>query len=328
MAFKLTLLPRRCMHKVSTPGDREEIACQIPELMTKLEMAMPIGWNSTVIHIFTFHTLEIMTRAGPYHAANILDIERYHTKFKTFARAKKHVMTSINNHFLLHEAAQTARMDADMIWTDCPAHSTFAGHAARLDSEDKSDRVCTPKGQATAGHLNDEEFQQVQTLWADNYEVYHALHQKFNRFCRNARGAARPANISEWNPMYSPLSEKETKWQKMVPITKVCEHTHTCCVLYLPLEKYCCLVLIMYRYGRVLSCTPCRFGRTTREFNLEEVCSDRVNRKAKPMQTTHTYDSTTCLPKPGIEAELKKVSHKSNECLCTSHTQGGPREWW
>jgi hypothetical protein len=208
------------MHKVSTPGDRADLAQQIPEVMTQLEMAMPITWNTTVIHIFTFHTLDILKRAGPYNVANILDIERYHTLFKSFARAKKHVMASIHNHYILHEAAQSARLDEDMIWTDAPARSTFAGHAARQDSEDKRDRLCEPLGEKDQGHLTPEEFQQVQTLWADNYATYQGLHQKFNRSCR-ARPALREAGLSEWKPVLSPLSEEEKKWQRMEPITEV-----------------------------------------------------------------------------------------------------------
>jgi hypothetical protein len=210
------------MHKVSTPGDREDLGRQIPEVMTKLEMAMPIAWNSTVIHIFTFHTLDILTRAGPYHVANILDIERYHTLFKSFARAKNHIMASINNHFLLHEAVQSSRMNENMTWTDAPARSTFAGHAARLDSENKSDRLCNPIGGSAAGDLTPEEFQQVQTLWADNYAVYNGLHKKFNHFFRRVPAARRPS-LSVWRPERISLSDEETNWQKMESTVKVCD---------------------------------------------------------------------------------------------------------
>ena len=180
---------------------------------------MPITWNSTVIHIFTFHTVEILMSAGPYHVANILDIERFHTLFKSFARGKKHIMTSIHNHFALHEATQSARLDQDRVWTTDAAGSTFAGHAARLASADKTDHVCAPKDKGVGGVLTLEELQQVQTQWADMFPVYHGLHRKYNRYCNRRAIANRPSTIAEW--IHPSISSEEKKWQAMTPEIKV-----------------------------------------------------------------------------------------------------------
>ena len=89
------------MRKVSTPGDRAYLEENIPVVMTKLEMMMPIDWNTTVIHLFTNHTIDTIKALGPFNAANILDIERFHTLFKSLARGKENVMASIKNHYLL-----------------------------------------------------------------------------------------------------------------------------------------------------------------------------------------------------------------------------------
>ena len=81
-------------------------------------------------------------------------------------------MASIKNHYLLQEVSLSARMNENMDWTTLPAKSTPAGYAGRLDSEDKDDRMCQPFGAATNNTLLPDEFQQVQTLWADSYPVY------------------------------------------------------------------------------------------------------------------------------------------------------------
>jgi hypothetical protein len=122
------------MRKVSTPGDRAYLVDSIPVVMTKLEILMPIDWNTTVIHIFTHHTVDIIKALGPFNAANILDIERFHTLFKSLARGRENVMASIKNHYLLLEVALSARMNEDLDWTTLPAKSTPAGYAGRLDS--------------------------------------------------------------------------------------------------------------------------------------------------------------------------------------------------
>ena len=64
----------RCTFKVSTPGDRMHVAERLPKLMTEIERVMPIDWNTIVIHIYVFHTLDILCKLGPFSAANILDI--------------------------------------------------------------------------------------------------------------------------------------------------------------------------------------------------------------------------------------------------------------
>jgi len=322
------------MHKVSTPGDRRDLAREIPVATTKLEMAMPIAWNTSVMHIFVFHTLDIMKRAGPFHVANILSIERYHTLFKTFARSKKHVMASINNHFQLHDAAQHSRMNENMTWTHAPARSTFAGHAARLKSDDKSDRLCDPVGRGTAGDLTAEELQQVQTLWADHYPVYHKLHQKFNRFCRNVRGPLRPDGLSEWRPIRPPLSNEEQAWQKMKSTVKVCIFEDSVRCMY---ARVCVGCGMAYCFGTAYCFgeTYCfggayRFvcGRISREFDMEAMSSEHAPPDKRGRPTTHTCVSTMHLLKPDTTVSRKRDSRKSNACLCTRRTRAAPREWW
>lgn len=207
----------RCTFKVSTPGDRMHVAERLPKLMTEIERVMPIDWNTIVIHIYVFHTLDILCKLGPFSAANTLDIERFHTVFKKLARGKKNVMASIVNHYALMENATLARLKSDQEWSFPAAKSSFAGHAARVDSEDKADRHCEALGNYQAERLTPAEFQQVQTLWADHYPVYAELHRKFRRY----RGR-RVQDIGGWVPgNRTTLTTEERKWKQMGPKIKV-----------------------------------------------------------------------------------------------------------
>ena len=172
----------RLMYKVSTPGDREYIARRLPTIMTQLETRMPLNWNSTVLHLFTFHTISTIEKAGPYIACNILDMERFHTLFKGLTRGTKNVIASIRSHFLLLEVSLAARLDEDMTWTCMPASSTLAVLSARLASQDRADRLYDVSGSGDHSILSASEFQMVQTLWADENPVYKDLHRRFNRF--------------------------------------------------------------------------------------------------------------------------------------------------
>jgi hypothetical protein len=188
----------RCMYKTSTPGDRATIRKQLPVVLTSLEMKMPINWCTMVIHVLGFHSLDQFEEAGPYVVSNLLDIERYHTLYKSMARGTNNVMASINNHYALLEAAISARLEDDIAWTTAPTVSSVAGLSARMDSRDRADRFCRALGGATSSTLSDEAYQQVQTLWADAYPEYAAFHRRFNA-ARRRRVDGIYESISMWS---------------------------------------------------------------------------------------------------------------------------------
>ena len=231
---ELVYTVHKLMLKTSTPGDREQLEKDIPRLMTKLEMKLPLSWNTAVVHIFTFHALYNILVAGPFVDTNILDIERFHTLFKSLARGSVNVMASITNHYLILEASLLARLVEDTTdWVRLPAVSTAAGYAARHDSADKTDRMWLPKSPGPVYRIPfGDDVQQLQTLWADHYPEYREFHAKFNRTSRNRRynkrkrgGEAVRAKdtIEEWT---SPnITSNEKLWQKMPFAVKV--HTHS-----------------------------------------------------------------------------------------------------
>ena len=236
--------------------------------MTKLEMMMPIDWNTTVIHLFTNHTIDTIKALGPFNAANILDIERFHTLFKSLARGKENVMASIKNHYLLLEVSLSARMSAEVDWTSLPAKSTPAGYAGRLDSEDKADRMCQPFGKVTCTTLTSDEYRLVQTLWADSYPIYNNLHRRYNAWVRqNSKSRKNTQSLAKWVPRPAglrnasapdALTNEEKNWQQMtneIKVARMLAHcTHTLfgfaysfwlCVLFLALRTIfdflCCI---------------------------------------------------------------------------------------
>ena len=141
------------MYKKSTPEDRAGVRKRLPIVMTRLEMQLPMQWNTSVVHIFTFHSVSILEMAGPFCSSNMLDIERFHTLFKGLARGTKNIMQSICNHYVLLEASQMNRNTVDMEWASPARRSSIAGLAQKPDSAFKTDRCYRPKGAATPGKL-------------------------------------------------------------------------------------------------------------------------------------------------------------------------------
>ena len=136
----------RCMYKSSTPGDRAYIRSHLPRVMTKLEMVLPLQWNTTVVHVFVFHTVHILESCGPFCSSNMMDIERFHTLFKSLARGRTNVMESIKNHYEVLEASLQNRGTVNMEWTADARRSTMAGMAEKPDSAFRTDRCIRPLG--------------------------------------------------------------------------------------------------------------------------------------------------------------------------------------
>ena len=217
------LFARRGMYKTSTPGDRAAIRVRLPAVLTSLEIKMPINWCTMVMHILGDHCLDQFEAAGPFVVSNLLDIENFHTLYKSLARGSTDVMKSINNHYSLLEASIAARLGDDIEWTTAPTVSSVAGLSARFDSQDRADRFCRPLGKDTDCTLTDAAYQQVQTLWADEFPEYAAFHRRFNS-ARRRRVTGIYANISVWSS-HTAVSPLERQWARMTAEVKV--HTHT-----------------------------------------------------------------------------------------------------
>ena len=180
---------------------------------------MPINWNTAVIHIMLCCILAQMEAVGPFHCANLLDIERFQTVFKRLARGTADVMESILNHYVLLESSLSNRLTSDVEWATPALPSTVAGYLGRLDSSDRADRICHGLGASTPYVLSGEEYKQVQTLWADEYPAYLSLHRKFNAARRRSGRARQCASVSLWRS--AEITPEEQKWQGMKPEVQV-----------------------------------------------------------------------------------------------------------
>jgi hypothetical protein len=213
------------MHKVCLPDERIWVYKTLPILMTKLEIAMPTIWNTFVVHLFVFHTVAILEAAGPYCECNMLDVERFHTRFKSFARGTN-VMASIKTNFEIMEASQQNRLMEDMEWTAPAQRSSAAGLAARADSANKKDRCVEPKGASTKEVLNPVDLLQVQDLWSIEVPAYDRFRDRFASYNRNRSINSRTATIAEWAETRKiRFSAEEKLWQTMSPTVEV-PHAH------------------------------------------------------------------------------------------------------
>ena len=127
-----------------------------------------------------------------------------------------------------------------------PFRVDVSGYAVRLDSSDRSERLCRGKGASTEETLSEADYQQIQTLWADHYPVYHELHRKYNR--SNSRHRIRPPDIAHWQPRGNGnfLSSEEQQWQQMTNTIKVRS-------LFVYLLTCRCLIFVMWYIGILTS---------------------------------------------------------------------------
>ena len=63
---KLFRLLHIAKSKSSTAGHRSELEVGIPNVMTKLEISLPVDWNAPCIHFFVCTTLETMLDCGTF----------------------------------------------------------------------------------------------------------------------------------------------------------------------------------------------------------------------------------------------------------------------
>ena len=105
----LMRIMERALRKVSTPGDRQYIKDHLPSILAKIEMELPLFWNTSVVHIFLCQTLRMLEEWGPSSEVGMLDFERYHTRFRSMARSSKHLMESIRSTYQMQEATRDAR---------------------------------------------------------------------------------------------------------------------------------------------------------------------------------------------------------------------------
>lgn len=214
---------------------------------------MPINWNTAVIHILLCGITKQMEAVGPFHSANLLDIERFQTVFKGLARGTADVMESILNHYVLLEGSLSNRLTCDMDWANPALPSSIAGYVARFDSSDRSDSFCRGLGASTPYVLKRDEYKQVQTMWADEYPDCHSLHRKFNAARRSSGHARQCQSISSWRS--GSITREEAKWQKMKPDVQVSDG-----VVLLFEHNACCMVILffavasLFLYGRIILC--------------------------------------------------------------------------
>jgi hypothetical protein len=226
----LLTLMEVAMRKSSTPGDRARLRRELAPTVTRLELCLPLYYQTMVMHYLVFHTLGQLEATGPFHVANQLnlDMERFQVVLKGCAQGKKHVMTSILNNFLLLEVSLNNRLTSTFDWTVKPMGSSTATYIQQqATSLDKTDRMWACKGKSTQ-KLDPTVFSELTAIWQLHEPTYDALCLRFQRRQAEHRGAHRRAmravSFAEWNPKPR-LTAIEMRWTHMRPLILV--HTIT-----------------------------------------------------------------------------------------------------
>jgi hypothetical protein len=296
------------MRKVSTAGDRDYVRKRLPIVMTRLELGMPTIWNTIVVHIFVFHTIQIIEAGGPFCESNMLDIERYHTLFKSLARGTN-VMASIKNHYEILEACNQNRLVEDMAWTSDARRSTPAGLAAKPDSAFKTDRCVAPLGASTNGKLSPSDLLQVQDLWAIENPGYDAFWDRFVRFNRRRSQHNKVLTISDWQQSrQDAFTGDEKLWQSMSSDIQVI-HCHCLSLSAISLSVFVCLcvclshnrMMHLFWYDCSYLGTPYYnrmfirrvYYRATRVRSMEATSSGHSSPRRSSSTTTLTFASTS-----------------------------------
>ena len=219
------------LRKSSTPGDRAIVRRELPEAWCRLELALPMYFQTMVAHYCVHHAVEHIEATGPFHVANMLDMERFQTVLKGCARAKKHVMQSIINNYLLLAVALDMRLNSPWDWTVRPSGSSTAAYLQKVDGANKMDRMYTVMGRTTSYELGAPLFKCLLKLWRAHNADYDALVKRFEKAQRGHRRNSRQnyvvARIADWKPRPS-LTPEEQRWASMVPQVKV-DRSFYCC---------------------------------------------------------------------------------------------------
>ena len=213
------------LRKYSTPGDRLRLRKELPAAVTRLELALPVYIQTTVMHWIVFHVTNMLEATGPFHVSNQLDMERFQVVLKGCARAKKNVMQSIVNNYLLLEVSLNNRLTSTWDWTVSPAGSSTAAYLQQTDSANKKDRCWSVKGQQRSITLDGEVFKEVLKLWQLHEPAYEELYTRFEKEQAANRGDSRRryrvSNIADWRPQNNQLTAEQRRWISMTPQAKV-----------------------------------------------------------------------------------------------------------
>jgi hypothetical protein len=94
--------------------------------MATLECMLPAYWAQITHHLLS-HADTQCRIFGSFWCQNMLPIERFHVLLKSLARGSRNLMSSIDNHYNLFDAAHTEwRGDESNTWANPPRRSSLA----------------------------------------------------------------------------------------------------------------------------------------------------------------------------------------------------------
>jgi len=88
----------RLQAKEHTTESLDKLEADIISVLSSLEIALPLNWNSCVRH-HLLHLVDFIRRCGPFKTHSMAAFERAHVVFKKLVRQQTHVMKSIAGNY-------------------------------------------------------------------------------------------------------------------------------------------------------------------------------------------------------------------------------------
>ena len=187
-------------------------------ILTKLEIALPVYWNSSTRH-FLLHTFDFIQNMGHFWAFSMLGVERIHVMIKKLGKSKRNIMRSIQlNNDRLIESQVTWRFDKKTKWASEGSASSL--HAKKPIAEPLL--VVQPRGALTKKMAGPQLFQWLEDEWSVKHVGFRKFRdERFEAHVRvgkrnaknNRKNFVAPSSYREWkDPKHTP---EQKRWQTM-----------------------------------------------------------------------------------------------------------------
>jgi hypothetical protein len=187
-----------------------------------MEIKLPLYWNTSTRHMMWCRVFKQLSIHGRFWAHNLLIFERMHVFLKSCCRSSKVLLRSVMNSYDVHSALQTWLFENEWVTT-----SRRSSLAHRLSDENSLQLTSgfveilhAKKWRPENDILSNDQFSQVQDIWAIYNPAYDKLKDRYHRAMAKAKVKV---PIAEWKVNSGRfLTSEERKMKSMTADVKVC----------------------------------------------------------------------------------------------------------
>ena len=174
--------------KTHTTASIDQLDADLIDVLSTLEVLLPISWCTSVAHT-ALHLTDFIRKCGPFKEFNMLVFERMHTMIKRLIKGKRNLLASFHNHYTLlvngSECRALSEEADDLADSSVPSwaktfQSSIAG-AKYINYELKQTAV---KGSQKAATLRAADYDVVRDQWEaqrDEHPRYSILREGYRR---------------------------------------------------------------------------------------------------------------------------------------------------